>query len=60
MSKDWPLWEVFVRSKDRVIRMLGALRAGEQCLRCHTDNTKGDLLGALSYTFVDVDRLSTP
>jgi hypothetical protein len=45
--------DLFVRHKDRSIRMLGALRATEVCLECHTDNKKGDLLGALSYTFVD-------
>jgi hypothetical protein len=46
--------ETFVRAKGNVIRMLGALRASEQCLSCHTEHRKGDLLGALSYTFVDV------
>ena len=30
------------------IRMLGAIRAGEQCLKCH-DGQRGDLLGAFSY-----------
>ncbi len=48
--------QLFVRHKDNVIRMLGALRASEQCLQCHTDNKKGDLLGAFSYTFVDVNK----
>jgi hypothetical protein len=48
--------QLFVRHKDNVIRMLGALRATEQCLKCHTDNKKGDLLGAFSYTFVDVNK----
>lgn len=48
--------QLFVRHKDNVIRMLGALRATEQCLQCHTDNKKGDLLGAFSYTFVDVNK----
>jgi len=48
--------QLFVRHKDNVIRMLGSLRASEQCLQCHTDNKKGDLLGAFSYTFVDVNK----
>lgn len=45
--------DTFVRHKGNVIRMLGALRAGEQCIACHTGTKKGDLLGAFSYTFVD-------
>lgn len=45
--------ETFVRHKGNVIRMLGALRAGEQCIKCHTGTKQGDLLGAFSYTFVD-------
>jgi hypothetical protein len=32
----------------RRIRMLGAIRAQDVCLNCHTAN-KGDLLGAFSY-----------
>jgi hypothetical protein len=50
---------VYIRNKDKVIRMLGALRASEECLKCHTDASKGDLLGAFSYTFVDVNRALT-
>jgi hypothetical protein len=48
--------DTFVRTKGNVIRMLGALRAGDQCLNCHFEHHKGDLLGALSYTFVDTHR----
>lgn len=40
---------VAVRAPRR-LRMLGALRAHEGCLTCHTAN-KGDLLGAFSYDF---------
>ena len=40
---------VFARGKDETIRMMGALRAGKQCLSCH-DNQESDLLGAFSYT----------
>jgi hypothetical protein len=46
----------FVRHKENIVRMLGALRATEQCLKCHSEASKGDLLGALSYTFVDSRR----
>jgi hypothetical protein len=48
--------ETFIREKGNVIRMMGALRARDQCLNCHTDNRKGDLLGALSYTFLDASN----
>jgi hypothetical protein len=48
--------QLFVRHEENVVRMLGALRATDQCLKCHTDNKKGDLLGAFSYTFVDVNK----
>jgi hypothetical protein len=47
--------ELFIRQKGNVVRMLGALRAREQCLKCHSDTKKGDLLGAFSYTFVDTN-----
>jgi hypothetical protein len=46
----------YVRHKDGVVRMLGALRASDQCLTCHAAARLGDLLGALSYTFVDTKR----
>lgn len=45
--------DVYIRTKDNVVRMLGALRATEQCIRCHTEAKSGDLLGAFSYAFVD-------
>jgi len=45
--------DLFIRTRGNVIRMLGALRATETCIECHTDRKKGDLLGAFSYTFVD-------
>ena len=41
---------LFVRAKDGAILMLGAIRAGKQCLSCHDDKKEGDLLGAFSYT----------
>ncbi|MBX9677685.1 MAG: hypothetical protein K2X38_02895 [Gemmataceae bacterium] len=45
--------DVYIRTKDHVVRMLGALRAADQCIRCHTEAKAGDLLGAFSYAFVD-------
>jgi len=47
--------DVYIRSKDNVVRMLGALRATEQCLKCHHETKSGDLLGAFSYVFVDAN-----
>ena len=32
------------------LRVLGAIRAGKQCLSCH-EAQRGDLLGAFSYHF---------
>jgi hypothetical protein len=40
---------LFIRSKDETIRMLGALRATGECVRCHQCD-EGTLLGAFSYT----------
>jgi len=48
--------DLYLRHKDNVIRMLGALRATDQCLKCHSDSKRGDLLGAFSYTFVDTNN----
>ncbi len=39
---------VMEESDDGTVRMMGALRAAEQCLECHTVQ-RGDLLGAFSY-----------
>jgi len=44
-GKPLVVWE-----KDEHVRMLGAIRAVQQCVRCH-DCQVGDLLGAFSYTF---------
>lgn len=41
------------------IRMLGALRAGTQCLECHSVR-EGDLLGALSYELVRTPKVEVP
>jgi hypothetical protein len=42
--------ELFGRSRDGVIRLVGAVRAEESCLSCHRQKQEGDLLGAFSYT----------
>lgn len=39
------------------VRMLGAIRAQETCLKCHDDKKPGDLLGAFTY-FVLKDPIS--
>ena len=41
--------DLFVRRAGTDVRVLGALRAADQCLRCH-GGSRGDLLGAFSYT----------
>lgn len=38
----------FVRGTDENLRMLGSIRATNQCLKCHS-GSRGDLLGAFSY-----------
>lgn len=40
---------LFIREKEGTIRMLGALRASRECIRCHRGD-EGALLGAFSYT----------
>ena len=47
--------ELFVRTKDGTMRMVGALRAGKACLECHAGK-EGDLFGAFSYTLKKVDH----
>jgi hypothetical protein len=42
--------DLIVDSTPNRIRMLGSIRAGKQCLECHTA-TRGQLLGAFSYRF---------
>lgn len=42
--------DLFGRSRDGVIRLVGAVRAEESCLSCHRQKQEGDLLGAFSYT----------
>ena len=42
--------ELYIRSKNDTIRVLGPLRAGKACVKCHADSKEGDMLGAFSYT----------
>ena len=53
--------ELFTRSRNGVVRMLGAVRAKSDCLSCHDNKREGDLLGAFSYTLreVEFERQST-
>ncbi len=40
--------DLFLRSTEAGVRMVGSLRAANQCVKCH-DGQRGDLLGAFSY-----------
>jgi hypothetical protein len=40
--------ELFIRETPETLRMLGAVRSIEQCVKCH-GGQRGDLLGAFSY-----------
>src|SRR5437899_273116 len=42
--------DLYVRSKDGTVRVLGPIHAGKACLKCHAGAKAGDLLGAFSYT----------
>lgn len=42
--------DLYIRTKDEVVRVLGPVRAGKACMNCHTDAKEGDMLGAFSYT----------
>lgn len=53
LSKLWAEQDIVVEEYPGEIRMLGALRAGTHCLKCHSVQ-RGDLLGAFSY------RIHTP
>jgi hypothetical protein len=41
--------DFFIRQTTEGVRALGAIRAGEQCVKCH-GGIRGDLLGAFSYS----------
>jgi len=40
--------DLFVHSTEAGVRMVGSVRAANQCVKCH-DGNRGDLLGAFSY-----------
>jgi hypothetical protein len=40
--------ELLVEGTPQSVRMLGAVRAGDKCLKCHAVS-QGDLLGAFTY-----------
>jgi len=42
--------DVIIEESDGAVRMLGALRANNQCIRCHS-GSRGELIGAFSYEF---------
>jgi hypothetical protein len=47
--------DLYIRSKDSTVRVLGPLKAGKACLKCHHDSKEGDVLGAFSYTLRPAD-----
>jgi len=51
--------EELVWTREARTRMFGAIRAGADCLHCHANAKKGDLLGAFTY-YLDapVDKLN--
>lgn len=51
--------DLFLREKDGIVRMLGAVRADATCARCHADTKTGDLLGAFSYTLREAEYRRT-
>ena len=53
LEKLWTDQNVVIRQDPGATRMLGALRASQDCLECHAA-TKGELLGAFTYTWDNV------
>jgi len=51
---------LFGRSRDGVIRLLGAVRAEASCVKCHRDKKEGDLLGAFSYVVREAEYARVP
>ncbi|MBI1311502.1 hypothetical protein GC176_09360 [bacterium] len=47
--------DIIVEEQSHEIRMLGSLRAGESCLKCHSVR-RGELLGAFSYRIRPLGR----
>lgn len=51
---------LFARSSDGVIRLLGAVRTEAECVSCHREKKEGDLLGAFSYTLREAEYKRVP
>jgi hypothetical protein len=47
---------VVEKRADRGLRVVGAIRAGGECLGCHKDKHAGDMLGAFVYTLGPLPR----
>jgi hypothetical protein len=43
--------QVLMTEDEEGVRLLGAIRARKDCLKCHSGKKEGDLLGALTYVF---------
>lgn len=50
---------LFMRESSTAMRLLGAVRAANQCTTCHACD-RGELLGAFSYTFKRVEPVMVP
>lgn len=51
---------LFGRSRDGVIRLLGSVRAEASCVSCHAGKQEGDLLGAFSYVLREAEYKNVP
>jgi hypothetical protein len=49
--RHWHVPDFVIDDNDDRIRMVGSLRAGKNCLECHSVR-RGELLGAFSYELV--------
>jgi hypothetical protein len=41
---------LIVEKQDKGLRVVGAIRAGDECLGCHKNKRAGDMLGAFVYS----------
>jgi hypothetical protein len=51
---------LFGRSREGVIRLVGSVRAEASCLNCHHQKREGDLLGAFSYVLREATYAQLP
>jgi hypothetical protein len=51
---------LFGRTREGVVRLLGAVRAEASCVACHRSKQEGDLLGAFSYTLREASYQRAP